>query len=189
MRAALILWPLPILQPPLPNHLAQAFREWRFKKNSTQRTRYRQGPPLKYEDLRVGMRVRVLDDREFVEAECERVVEGAEEHVEWTEDMAACVGVEGQIKSLNPDLQAAGRWRRRTAKHGCFRSLSSGRFSRRKCGCENPPSSAEPRRARGYEVCCVFYRPGAGPGGAMPYAGPEPSQAKFLETPYSSLPN
>ena len=62
---------------------------------------------MKYEDLRVGMRVRVLDDREFVEAECERVVEGAEDHVEWTEDMAACVGVEGQIKSLNPDLQAA----------------------------------------------------------------------------------
>ena len=107
MRAALILWPLPILQPPLPNHLAQAFREWRFKKNSTQRTRYRQGPPLKYEDLRVGMRVRVLDDREFVEAECERVVEGAEQHVEWTEDMAACVGVEGEIKRLKPDFQAA----------------------------------------------------------------------------------
>ena len=62
---------------------------------------------MKYEDLRVGMRVRVLDDREFVEAECERVVEGAEEHVEWTEDMAACVGVEGEIKRLKPDFQAA----------------------------------------------------------------------------------
>ena len=47
---------------------------------------------LRFEDLKVGMKVRIMHDLEYVSAECEKAAPGAEDAVLWAEEMAAYVG-------------------------------------------------------------------------------------------------
>ena len=87
---------------------AQSLRESRFKED-TPRTRRRRAGLLPYASLEEGLLVCVDTDREFVEGECERAVEGATDPCVWDDDgeMAKCVGTRGKISELDASLQGA----------------------------------------------------------------------------------
>ena len=82
--------------------------EARFKED-TPRTRRRRAGLLPYASLEEGLLVCVDADREFVEGECERAVEGATDPCVWDDDgeMAKCVGSRGKISELDASLQGA----------------------------------------------------------------------------------
>ena len=54
------------------------------------------------------MELLVSDDDEFVRAECERIVEGAETQCDWNPEMIVFVGKRGKVEDLDEELQAAG---------------------------------------------------------------------------------
>ena len=94
-----------------PMVLVSAYRE-EMLQESTARTRRRKlliGSPLTFELLRVGMRVRVMDDLAFVRAECEKPAPGAMDKgaVEWGDEMEAFIGNVCEITELNPDFRGA----------------------------------------------------------------------------------
>lgn len=75
----------------------QAYRE-AMTKEETQRT-IRRGK-LRFEDLKVGMKVRIMDDLVYVKAQCEVAAPGASDPVSWVESMEGCVGQVAIIESL-----------------------------------------------------------------------------------------
>ena len=61
-----------------------------------------------YEDLKVGMKVRVKDDLQFVEAECGKPAPGAAIQVGWSTTMGGSIGKAFTVNKVHEDLKAAG---------------------------------------------------------------------------------
>ena len=76
----------------------QAHRE-ALKEARTLRT-YRRSQ-LRFEDLKVGMKVRVMDDLEYVKVECDALAPGANEAVTWIDEMQAYLGKAATIHSVH----------------------------------------------------------------------------------------
>ena len=89
-----------------PMLLAKAYRE-AFEGEDTPRTRRRRGKDLMYEDLKVGMKVRVKDDLQFVEAECRKTAPGAENRVGWEAPMGGSIGKAFTVNMVYETLKAA----------------------------------------------------------------------------------
>ena len=60
-----------------------------------------------YEDLKVGMKVRVKDDLQFVEAECRKTAPGAENRVGWEAPMGGSIGKAFTVNMVYETLKAA----------------------------------------------------------------------------------
>ena len=76
--------------------IAKAYRE-KLHGEDTPRTRARSGtrparPALQFEELTPGMAVQVMDDLEFVKAECNKPAPGATTHTAWDSQMAKAIG-------------------------------------------------------------------------------------------------
>ena len=74
--------------------IAKAYRE-KLHGEDTPRTRARSGsarPALQFEQLTPGMAVQVMDDLEFVKAECNKSAPGATDPTAWDSQMAKAIG-------------------------------------------------------------------------------------------------
>ena len=92
-----------------PKVLIAAYREL-LDHACTPRTRARAGQRLAFDDLAVGMSVRVHPDLEFVKAECLKRAPGAladSRGVGWINDMEGAIGKGFKIIELMTDRQAA----------------------------------------------------------------------------------
>ena len=86
-----------------PKILLSAYREV-IEKVDTARNRARHGGRLQFEDLKVGMQVKVNDDASFVEEECKKPAPGAEKPVNWNSRVRRVVGKTVTVKKLVPKL-------------------------------------------------------------------------------------
>ena len=103
--------------------IAKAYRE-KLHGEDTPRTRARRGarparPALQFEELRPNMPVQVMDDLEFVKAECNTTQPGATVPVGWAAKMATAIGrvfcvMPGadsiNTNSMSADLATAGQF-------------------------------------------------------------------------------
>ena len=75
----------------------QAHREAVTKESTVRTVRRSQ---LRFEDLKIGMKVRIMDDEDYVKAQCDRPAPGANDAVQWVDEMEAIVGEVCTIKAL-----------------------------------------------------------------------------------------
>ena len=88
--------------------IAKAYREELHGEDTPRtRVRYRPGMALEFDELRVGMQVRVMDDLALVKAGCEVPAPGAEEETGWDDEMANSIGKEFVIKVIDSDDMSA----------------------------------------------------------------------------------
>ena len=88
--------------------IAKAYRE-ELHGEDTPRTRARGRRELKFEDLKVGMWVQVMDDVEFVSKSCEETPPGAErgKRAGWNLEMANAIGRRFVVKSTDAKFMSA----------------------------------------------------------------------------------
>ena len=86
--------------------IAKAYRE-ELHGEDTPRTRARDRRELKFEELKVGMRVQVMDDVDFVKKSCEKPAPGAEDSVGWDEEMASSIGRQFVVKNTYTETKSA----------------------------------------------------------------------------------
>ena len=87
-----------------PMLLAKAYRE-AFAGEVTPRTR-RRSAKVTYEDLKVGLKVRVKDDKEFVKAECLKPSPGETSGAGWNRNMKDALGKEFTVIRVSPRRNA-----------------------------------------------------------------------------------
>ena len=88
--------------------IAKAYREELHGEDTPRtRVRYRPGMALEFDELRVGMQVRVMDDLALVNAGCKVPAPGAEEEIGWNDDMANSIGKEFMVKNIDSDDMSA----------------------------------------------------------------------------------
>ena len=78
--------------------IAKAYRE-QLHGEDTPRTRARDRTVLKFEDLKAGMWVQVVDDLDFVMKSCEETPPRADRSVGWDEGMAPTIGMRFLVKN------------------------------------------------------------------------------------------
>jgi len=92
-----------------PMVLVSAYRE-ELLKEKTPRNRKRKlmtGQPLTYEELKVGMHVRVMEDMAFVKSECDNTAPGATQACGWDDEMSSCLGNEYVIVEVEDSSTSA----------------------------------------------------------------------------------
>ena len=92
-----------------PMVLVSAYREEMLKEQTPRNRKRKRMTPLQltYDDLRVGMRVLVMEDEDYVSAECSKPAPNASKSVHFAEGMRGALGVEFEISKVQPGTQSA----------------------------------------------------------------------------------
>ena len=86
--------------------IAKAYRE-QLHGEDTPRTRARDRRELKFAELKVGMRVQVMDDVDFVKKACGTSAPGADAEVRWNPQMAKAIGRQFVVNDTAARFMAA----------------------------------------------------------------------------------